>query len=215
MIDIWVQNFLYNFDENHWTVSIEKNSISHFIFYDGIKLLLKSFEILLLLSLIFLRKNIWIKNNIAGLFIVFLSLIIVPSVASTIKGISNVACPSSLTEYGGKIPYTPVLKPYPEGEKPAKNQRCFPAGHASGGFALLSLFFLATSARQRKQALALSLTTGWLMGGYKMLAGHHFLSHTIISMMLAWLIVNIIVFCADAFFIKKPINKNVLVIDNV
>jgi membrane-associated PAP2 superfamily phosphatase len=69
---------------------------------------------------------------------------------------------------------------------------CWPAGHASGGFALLSLFFLFKSRRNKIFALIFGLSVGWMMGLYKMLIGDHFLSHTIITMILAWLIILVI-----------------------
>jgi membrane-associated PAP2 superfamily phosphatase len=72
------------------------------------------------------------------------------------------------------------------------NQLCFPAAHASGGFALLSLFFLFKTRKNKMLALAAAMTTGWTTGLYKMLIGDHFLSHTIVTMLLAWLIILII-----------------------
>jgi membrane-associated PAP2 superfamily phosphatase len=62
----------------------------------------------------------------------------------------------------------------------------------------MSLFFLFHSARNRKRALLFGITTGWLMGTYKMLIGDHFLSHTIVTMLLAWLII-----CAIAAMIDN------------
>jgi membrane-associated PAP2 superfamily phosphatase len=35
------------------------------------------------------------------------------------------------------------------------------------------------------------------MGAYKMAIGDHFLSHTVVSMLLAWLIINLIVIADD------------------
>jgi membrane-associated PAP2 superfamily phosphatase len=40
--------------------------------------------------------------------------------------------------------------------------------------------------------LALAMIAGTLMGGYKMMVGHHFLSHTLVSMVICWLVVNIV-----------------------
>ena len=205
-IDLLIQDHFYNFETQQWILSINKEGITHFIFYDGIKRLLVLFAVFLLLALIFLRKNIWVKNNISGLIIVLLSLMIVPFVVSTIKNVSNVACPKALTHYGGSVPYVAVFEAYPNNQKPAKKQLCFPAAHASGGFALLSLFFLAQSIKRRKQAIFLALSIGWLMGGYKMLIGHHFLSHTVISMMLAWFLINIIAVVIKTYFVQYRIN---------
>jgi membrane-associated PAP2 superfamily phosphatase len=57
----------------------------------------------------------------------------------------------------------------------------------------MALFFLFKTQINQKRALILALLTGWSMGTYKMLLGDHFLSHTIITMMMAWLIILIIV----------------------
>ena len=191
--DIYLQNYFYNFTEKSWLISLDKGSVIHFIFYDGIKRLLILCELTLLISLIFFRKNSYIKENISGLTVIFLALIIVPLSIGTIKKYSNVACPASLIQYGGDIHHIEIFERYPEGLKPEKPQKCFPAAHASGGFALLALFFLANTNKSRTIAIAFALSIGWLMGGYKMLIGHHFLSHTIVSMVLSWLIINLIV----------------------
>jgi membrane-associated PAP2 superfamily phosphatase len=95
-------------------------------------------------------------------------------------------------DYGGKLPYIGVLESYPEDSQPQKRQRCFPAGHASGGFALLALYYLPKSRRNKNKMLALAMIAGTLMGGYKMMVGHHFLSHTLVSMVICWLVVNIV-----------------------
>ena len=42
-----------------------------------------------------------------------------------------------------------------------------------------------------------ALITGWSMGYYKMLIGDHFLSHTVIVMIIAWLTVLSIVKFVD------------------
>jgi len=49
---------------------------------------------------------------------------------------------------------------------------------------------------------------GWSMGTYKMLIGDHFLSHTTITMILAWLLILMIVISVD-----WVINKKLRVID--
>ena len=66
---------------------------------------------------------------------------------------------------------------------------CFPAGHASGGFALLGLVAARGTRRWRNGILALGLGLGWWMGGYQMLKGAHYLSHTLTTMIVAWLVV--------------------------
>ncbi|WP_181892423.1 phosphatase PAP2 family protein [Campylobacter sputorum] len=46
--------------------------------------------------------------------------------------------------------------------------------------------------RTKAVVFVLALTLGWTMGLYKMMIGDHFLSHTIVSMLMAWLEILII-----------------------
>ncbi len=203
--DIWLQNLLFNAQSNTWFLD-KPGQILSFVFYDGIKKLLVLSALAILISLLFFRKTSLVKRYNRGLRILLLSLIIVPSVTGLLKATSNVACPRDIVTYGGSIPYVRVFDSYPQGLKPEKNQRCFPAGHASGGFALMALFFLFSSKKNRRRGLLFGLSIGWLMGTYKMLLGHHFLSHTIITMIMAWLLINLIVMFDD--FVaqrKKPL----------
>jgi len=203
--DLWLQNLLFNTQNNTWLID-SPGWLLRFVFYDGIKKLLILFALAIIISLLFLRNKKWVKHYHRGLRIVLLSLLIVPSVTGLLKATTNVACPRDIVTYGGDIPYVRVFESYPQGQKPEKNQRCFPAGHASGGFALMALYFLFHSKRNRRRALAFGLTIGWLMGGYKTLLGHHFLSHSIITMILAWLLINLIVMLDDFIGLrKKPV----------
>jgi len=205
--DIWLQNILFNPQNKTWFLD-SPGPVLSFIFYDGIKKLLILFALAILISLIFFRKKAWIKQYHRGLRILLLSLIIVPSVVGVLKATTNVACPRDIVTYGGSIPYIRVFESYPQGQKPEKIQQCFPAGHASGGFALLALYFLFHTQRNRRRGLIFALTIGWLMGGYKTLLGHHFLSHTIVTMTLAWLLINLIVLLDDFIVEKIKATKN-------
>ena len=63
----------------------------------------------------------------------------------------------------------------------------FPAGHASGGFALMILFFCFKKKKYKIAGLCLGLAAGWGMGLYQMWRGEHFLSHTLCTLFAAWL----------------------------
>jgi len=190
-IDLMVQDNFFDSSTHKWVLDRDLEPYK-FIFYDGIKKLLILFAVLMLLSLVFLRKNRTVIAYKKGLLIVVLSAIFVPLIVGGLKKATNMPCPKNEIHYGGVYPSTKVWEHYPkEFEQPSKI-RCFPAGHASGGFALLSLFFLFKRRRNRGLALGVALTVGWSMGLYKMLIGDHFLSHTVITMILAWLIVLVL-----------------------
>jgi membrane-associated PAP2 superfamily phosphatase len=142
-------------------------------------------------GLLFFRKHPLVQINQQGLLIVCISTIVVPLVVAALKATTNIPCPNDISHYGGIYPYVTLLKAYPQSFHQVETIMCYPAGHASGGFAFLSLFFLFTTTKNKIIALSLAMIVGWTMGTYKMLIGDHFLSHTIVTMMLSWLIILI------------------------
>lgn len=190
-LDWFVQDFFYNFTQQEWLLD-KNNGVLKFIFYIGIKKVLIIFGVAILISVIFLRKTSIVQKYQRGLILVFISLLIIPAVVAGLKAISNTPCPKSIERYNGSYPNVKVFDNYPKSFKQKHKIRCWPAGHASGGFALLSLFFLFKTPKNKKRALIFAIFIGWSMGLYKMFIGDHFLSHTIISMILAWIIVLIL-----------------------
>jgi len=190
-VDIWVENLFYNFHTHSWLIDRD-NAVLKIIFYTGIKKVLIVIAVLMLLSLLVFRNNKIIKEYKKGLMIVVLSAIFVPVVVGGLKAVTNTPCPKNTDIYGGVYPEVKVLESYPKNFHQKKKIKCWPAGHASGGFALLSLFFLFKSPKNKKRAIILAMIVGWSMGLYKMMIGDHYLSHTIVTMLLAWLIIIII-----------------------
>ncbi len=191
-IDMQIENNFFNFSTNTWILDRNLEPFK-FIFYDGIKKLLILFAFILIVNLFFFRNKQIIKEYKKGISIVLLSAIFVPLIISGMKKNTNMPCPKNDIHYGGNMIKTTVWEKYKEPYKSMKHIACFPAGHASGGFALLSLFFLFKTKRNKILAVIFSLIIGWSMGLYKMLIGDHFLSHTVITMITAWLIILIIV----------------------
>lgn len=190
-IDTIVQDNLFDSATQTWILDRDLQPYK-FIFYDGIKKLLIILAISFLFALVFFRKNEIVKKYKRGIIIVILSAIFVPVVNGGLKKYTNMPCPKNEINFGGKMIKTAVWQNYNEPYKSMSKIRCWPAGHASGGFALLSLFFLFKTNKNKKLAITFALTIGWSMGIYKMLIGDHFLSHTIITMMIAWLVILII-----------------------
>jgi len=191
-VDLYVEDFFYNFSEKKWILN--KNIQPYkFIFYDGIKKILIIFALSILFVLIFFWKQSWLKEYKKNILVVVLSAIIVPLVVGGLKRETNMPCPKDEMHYGGVYPRTAVWEKYPqEFTLTHKRSKCWPAGHASGGFALMSLFFLFRKKRNKYIALGVALVIGWSMGLYKMLIGDHFFSHTVITMVLAWFLILVI-----------------------
>lgn len=119
--------------------------------------------------------------------VAILGVVFIPLIVTTAKHITNRHCPWSMDVFGGSIPYTSLLQLWGE-DRPGG--QCFPAGHASGGFMWISwgMAFWYTRPRLAKISLAMATLFGGLMGIGRMLQGAHFLSHTIWTVLLAWLI---------------------------
>jgi len=106
---------------------------------------------------------------------------------SWIKSWTNVDCPWDLIRYGGSRQFIGLFDLRPLG---MPRGRCFPAGHASGGYAWLALyfFFLATAPRWRWAGLSAGAALGLVFGISQQLRGAHFLSHDVVTAGACWII---------------------------
>ncbi len=104
---------------------------------------------------------------------------------SFLKHGSALHCPWDLVDYGGYAPFAHLFEALPANIAPGK---CFPGGHASGGFALMAFYFGLRDghARHARRGLMLALLLGMTMGWAQMMRGAHFLSHNIWSAWVVW-----------------------------
>lgn len=190
-LDMAIQDRFYDVDVQQWLLDRD-DKILKFFFYDMMKIFYALFMVAIAAILIFFRNRKYIEPYRKGLVIVLLSTLMVPLTIGALKAVTNTPCPRDITRFGGSYPYVTVFESYPDDFKTKGKVACFPAGHASGGFALMALFFLFKHPHNQKIVIAMAATTGWVMGAYKMLIGDHFLSHTLVSMELAWLVIILI-----------------------
>lgn len=190
-LDLRIQDHLYDFKKNAWLVD-DKARLPRLLFYIGPKSLVFAFGFLVLgvccTTKAWWRRVIGSRFQRRDLIIVLATLITAPSLIALGKATTNVYCPYEIHHYGGKFPYVKLCESYPANDHPAKRGRGFPAGHASGGFALMSLAGLGFSRRARWLGLSVGLGMGSAMGFYQMIKGAHYLSHTLISAILCWIV---------------------------
>ncbi len=205
-LDITVQNLIFNFANCSWPLSRQDNYILHFFLYSGVKIALIAASVIVLFAFFASYGRAKLRPYRYS-FVIFLSaMALVPLVLAGAKKYTNVYCPAQLVMYCGNKPYAKLFESYPKDfDRQANNKgRCFPAGHASGGFALMVLFFCFKKRRNKLSGLALGLGLGWAMGLYQMLRGEHFLSHTFTSMFGAWLLILLIVWTFNKVKKKYP-----------
>jgi len=188
-VDLWLQDFFYNATTHHWIVD-EKEPVERAIFYNGPKVLVWIVALTTLtLAAGPARWRERLRFNRRGLWLAVLVIATVPALAGVGKKYTNTFCPSEIRRYGGDVAYAKLCEPYPADDRPARRGGCFPAGHASGGFALLGLVAVRSTRRWRNSVIVAALGLGWWMGLYQMLKGAHYLSHTTTTMLMAWIVV--------------------------
>jgi len=122
---------------------------------------------------------------------VALTIGISTGIVGLLKDTTNRHPPWSLQRYGGEVPHTELWEGPAPGFDRASGKPSgegWPAGHASGGFALIGLWFVARRMGTRRAWLwALPAI---LLGGAFALAQHwrgaHFLSHNLYSIAICW-----------------------------
>lgn len=115
----------------------------------------------------------------------FVSVVLSVGIVGLLKTLTNVDCPRDLSEFGGTFPFIHLFEARPAA---LRHARCFPAAHASSGYALLAIYFVLRE-RSRWAArlgLAAGLGLGLVFGIAQQARGAHFISHDVWSAMIVW-----------------------------
>ena len=129
----------------------------------------------------------WYKVYHRQFLWIFIAMVISSSAISVLKRLSMHSCPWDLLAYGGTQPWIPLFSHLPAA---AEMGHCFPGGHASGGFALIAIYFGFRDSLPKlaNAGLILGLLFGFAMGWGQMMRGAHFMSHNLWT---AWISLSI------------------------
>lgn len=187
-LDRQIQNRFFDETNRLWLITPQRHKELTIFFYDGLKRMLMVFAACCLLNMLFSLK--WLSLRQANHFCLtmLLSFILIPTIVAGAKSFTNVYCPYQLDIYNGLYPFVRILENYPADFIQPKSGRCFPAGHATAGFAFMGLFYAFKKTSYRLIGLTAGLTLGWTAGIYQMLRGQHFLSHTLFSMVASFML---------------------------
>ncbi len=121
---------------------------------------------------------------------------------STLKLHSHTSCPWDLQIFGGLAPYVSHWAAMRDGGAGA----CFPAGHASAGFAHISGYFAFRAVQPgiARRWLLGSLLAGLALGLAQQLRGAHFMSHTLWTAWLCWTTAWAFDLCVNWQASRKP-----------
>ena len=105
---------------------------------------------------------------------------------SALKGTSATSCPWDMAEFGGVAQHLSHWVGWFVAD--GGGGHCFPAGHATTGFAFVGGYFALRRQLPRLAWvwLALALATGFALGAVQQLRGAHFMSHTLWTAWICW-----------------------------
>lgn len=211
-LDIQVSELFYS--SGHWLLQKDAQPFA-FLFYDLPKGLLVLLFVYLAGVLLMRKGSHAAKTHTAKpskwhhcvhaffarltkteLIYLMLTILLIPATIGLLKSVTHVSCPNHLSIFHGTLPYLGLWDNF-QAMTPAK---CFPAAHASTGFALYGLAFLPTLHKHRYKIFKFVSALGWTLGIYKMLFGDHFFSHTLVSMLLSLTIASVL---AAVFFGRR------------
>jgi len=122
------------------------------------------------------ERWVWIAATVVCLFLV-----------PALKRLSHTSCPWDLAEFGGFAHYVPHWR---LGLADGGPGHCFPSGHAVAAFGFFSVYFAWRQHRPRlaNSVLAAVWIAGVLFGAAQYARGAHFVSHTLWSAWLCWVV---------------------------
>ena len=107
-----------------------------------------------------------------------------PILVVALKNLTAFHCPWDLKAFGGDADAIVAIF-----VRPAQAGRCFPSGHAAGGFSLIALHLAGIASGDRRlRALGLwtAVLAGSAFGLVRMTQGAHFLSHNLWAAAIDW-----------------------------
>ncbi|GHS81535.1 phosphatidic acid phosphatase [Pseudomonas sp. PAGU 2196] len=121
------------------------------------------------------------------LLFVVVAFALCTTVIHYLKSHTSVYCPVETTLYGGQQARVEWFEHFSWLDK-AGDGRCWPGGHASSGFTLLALYFVALRHRwmHARKLLVAILLLGFVYGTTRVLQGWHYMSHTFWAGLFVW-----------------------------
>lgn len=181
-LDRDVADYFYSIQGNSW--AWKESWLAEEFFHKGGR----SLSILLALSLLVLvmasRFSFWLSPYKKPLLYLFVATAGSSLLISLLKSTLAVSCPWEFERYGGNILYSNVFE-----QLVLRNgEGCFPAGHASAGYAWISAYFVGVhyQSRWRWLGLVAPLLVGMVLGAVQQIRGAHFLSHDLWSLAICW-----------------------------
>lgn len=184
-LDFRVADFLYSLEGHQW--AFKHQYLFETVLHNDARGLSKAMGGIVIIALIFVSVTKRAIRWRRPLLYLFLAVGLSTLAVSVIKHLVPMDCPWNLMRYGGDQPFVGLLATRPD---TMPDTACFPAGHASAGYAWIALYFFLAAWRPRWRFLGLAtgLLMGLVFGIAQQFRGAHFLSHDLWTLMICWTI---------------------------
>ena len=189
-LDLTISHFFFDGE----TFPLKKDPLVVTVFYRGTKAIP---IIVALAAIIVIAKNLFNRykgsasreRDVFRALYLFGAMLACIAVVGWLKATTGVSCPWYVQDFGGQYAITE-----PSWSWVFRRGHCWPAGHAGTGFCLFALYF---AFRDIKPALARKLLFAVIAFGAvcsitRIAQGAHFLSHTLATALIDWLICAVI-----------------------
>ncbi len=181
--DQWIADHLFALEGGHW--ALKDNFFTTTVIHEtGKRLSTLAWLVAAIATVHAWRKPALLawRQPLLGLVV---SVLVATLAVTLMKHLTHMDCPWDLQAYGGSRPPYGLFTPRPAG---LRASGCFPAGHASAGYAWVALyfFFLAVRPRWRWAGLSGGIIAGLVFGISQQLRGAHFMSHDLWTLMICW-----------------------------
>lgn len=181
--DLWWVSHFYDYQNHSWPFR------DHWLFDTLIHGGGRYFDMgaavvwVILFLLTFFLKSLKKHRKILAYFLT--AAVAGPLIVGAGKHLTHIYTPWDLNLFSGTLPYIRLFDPVPNG-MPVGG--AFPAGHASGGYAFFSLYFVMLYLRSphRVYGLLFGLGMGLIFGIGQQVRGAHFPSHDLFSLVICW-----------------------------
>lgn len=180
--DLALADVLYRLEGDHW--ALKKHFLTATVVHEYGRHLIQLL-VFVTVGLIIRDWRLGRKRQLAAGCYLFACFAITTLTVSLLRHLTHVSCPWDLLRYGGDVPYVSIFARLPPGTEAGA---CFPAGHASGGYVWVALYyyFRVVSPRYRWYGLAFGLILGLSFDIAQQLRGAHFVSHGLWTLGIAW-----------------------------
>lgn len=181
--DQWIADQLYRLQGHQW--ALQHAWVTSALIHKGGKWLSTVAALLTMVLYLHAGRRSALRAWRWPLLYVVLAVAVGTGAVSLLKSLTQMDCPWDLARYGGAREFVGLFSARPVGMPKAG---CFPAGHASAGYAWVCLYFFALMVRPqwRWRGLAVGLLAGGVFGVAQQLRGAHFLSHDLWTLATCW-----------------------------